>query len=109
MYTLLGKKMSVFQDLLKEEIKRLGELKEKYENEIESFPKGALSKKIRNGKPYLYLAFREKGKVKSEYIGKENSEKVQKIKELIVKRQDINQKLKQVKKELKELLKSVHE
>jgi hypothetical protein len=101
--------MSVFQDLLKEEIKRLRELKKKYENEIESFPKGSLSKKIRNGKPYLYLAYREKGKVKFEYIGREHSEKVQKIKEMIVKRQGFNQKLKQVNKELKELLKSVHE
>ena len=101
--------LSVFQDLLKEEIKRLGELKKKYEKEIVSFPKGTLSKKIRNGKPYLYLAYREKDKVKFEYVGKEDSEKVQIIKELIVKRQDINQKLKQVNKELNELLKSVHE
>jgi hypothetical protein len=37
--------MSVFQDLLKEELKRLSELKEKYEEEIESFPKGSLFKK----------------------------------------------------------------
>ena len=101
--------MSVFQDLIKEEIKRLSELKEKYEKEIESFPKGSLSNKIRNGKSYLYLAYREKNKVKFEYVGKEESEKVQKIRELIAKRQDISNKLKQVNKELKELMKSVHE
>jgi len=101
--------MSVFQDLLKEEIKRLSELKEKYEKEIENFPKGSLSNKIRNGKSYLYLAYRENNKVKFEYIGKEDSEKVQIIRELVAKRQDISNKLRQVNKELKELTKSVHE
>ena len=101
--------MSVFQDLLKEEIKRLIELKEKYEKEIGSFPKGSLSSKIRNGKSYLYLAYRKKKKVKFEYIGKEDSKKVQKIRELIAKRQEISNKLKQVNKELRELKKSVNE
>jgi len=101
--------MSVFKDMLNEEFKRLSELKSKYEKELVSFPKGSLSRKIRNNKPYFYLAYREKEKVKFEYIGKEDSKKLQITRELLLKRQDIEQKLKQVNNELKELSKSMHE
>jgi hypothetical protein len=54
----------------------LNELKVKHEKELDNYPKGILLKIFRKGKPYIYLAYRDKDKVKFEYIGKEDSEKV---------------------------------
>ena len=101
--------MSIFKDTLKEEVNRLNQLKAKYEKELESYPKGALSGKSRRGKLYYYLAYRINEKIKFDYVGKEGSEKVLSMKELISKRQTIENKLKQVKNELKEISKSINE
>jgi hypothetical protein len=80
----------------------------KYQEELKEYPKGSLSGKSRRGKIYYYLAYRINKKVKFDYVGKEGSEKVLEMKELISKRQSIEKKLKQVKSELEELLKSVN-
>ena len=101
--------MSILQDILKEEKTRLNALKQKYEKKLENLPKGSLSKKLRNNKPYYYLAYREGEKVKFQYIGKEGSEQLLILQEQVSKRYDLIRKLKQVNKELKELSKSVNE
>jgi hypothetical protein len=101
--------MSIFKDTLKEEVNRLNQLKGKYEKELESYPKGTLSGKSRGGKLYYYLAYRINKKIKFDYVGKEGSEKVLSMKGLISKRQTIENKLKQVKNELKDISKSINE
>lgn len=101
--------MSIFKDILQEEQKRLNALKNKYEQALEKLPKGSLSRKIRNKKPYYYLAYRDGDKVKFKYIGKEDSEKYRILQEQLPKRHDLLRKLQQVKKDLKELSKSAHE
>ena len=101
--------MSILQDILKEEKIRLTALKQKYEKELEKLPRGSLSKKLRNNKPYYYLAYRDGEKVKFQYIGKEDSEKLHILQKQVSKRHGLILKLKQVNEELKELSKSVNE
>lgn len=95
--------MSIIHDVIKEEHDRLKQLKQKYIQEMQMLPKGAISKKERNSKFYLYLTFREKQKVISKYIGKFGSEKVKSVIEQIEKRKVLEDKFKKVHKNLKEL------
>ena len=73
--------MSIIKHILGEELERLEKLSAKYKQEIDQLPKGAISKKQRNGINYFYLAYRYGAGVKFKYIGKESSDKV---KEMIV-------------------------
>ena len=95
--------MSVIKDVLKEEHDRLKRLKTKYTKEIQILPKGAITKKARNNKFYLYLTYREKEKVISKYIGNWESEKVKSVIKQIEKRKVIENNLKKVYKNLQEL------
>ncbi len=88
---------------MQEEYQRLQALYKKYIDKIDTYPKGTVSIKKRNNSEYLYLANRQNGKVKFNYIGSVASEKAQKIMELIKIRKDYKQKLKQVKKDLSEI------
>jgi len=95
--------MSIIQDVLKEEYERLKSLEQKYEREIEFLPKGTISKRVRNGKFYFYLVYREKQKVITQYIGKIESQKSQETIEQVKKRKQLEDKLKQVRINIKEL------
>jgi hypothetical protein len=73
--------MSILTDVLKEEQDRLGSLIKTYRREIAKLPKGSLSvKKIRHGL-YAYRAWRQKDKVRFEYLGQAESEDALKFKE----------------------------
>lgn len=93
---------------MQEEHNRLQALHKKYINKIESLPKGTVSIKKRNKGEYLYLAYRQDGKVKFDYIGSVGSEKARKIMEQVKFKKDYKQKLKQVKNDLKEIEKVIH-
>ena len=67
--------MSAVKDVIKEEYNRLNSLVKMYDDKILLYPKGSISIKKRSGNSYCYLAYREKQKVRFEYIGKEGSEK----------------------------------
>lgn len=95
--------MSIIQHVLSEELERLEKLAQKYKRALSSLPKGSLSKKTRNGQVYIYRAYREKDKVKFEYIGKESSSASQEAQKALSKRQDYLSKLKKVNKDLIEL------
>jgi hypothetical protein len=71
--------MSGIKSVVLEENARLHELIELYNKNISQFPKGSLVKKKRGKQFYCYLSYREAGKVKSDYIGSVNSEKVQEL------------------------------
>ena len=92
--------MSVIRNILEEERERLSKLLEKYKKEIEKLPRGSISKKIRNGKWYLYRAYREKKSVKFEYIGKESSLKAQEIDKQIQKRKKYQSLIAEVRRDL---------
>jgi len=95
--------MSIIKDVINEEQERLKKLKQKYIHEIQSLPKGAVSKKERKGKFYLYLTYREKQKVISEYIGNWESVKAKSVIKQIEQRRILDKKLKKVKENLQEL------
>jgi len=95
--------MSVIQHVLKEELERLEELAHKYEDKVNSLPKGSLSRKLRNGKAYLYFAYRDKRKVIFKYIGKESSESSIKAKAQRDERQKYINSLRKVQKDMDEI------
>ena len=100
--------MSYIKSIMQEEHRRLQALYQKYLDKIDSFPKGAVSIKKRNQNEYLYLANRQGGKVKFNYIGSVASEKARKIMDQVNDRKNFESKLKQVKNDLKEIGKVIH-
>lgn len=88
--------MAMVFDILEEERKRLSELKERYERQLSELPKGALSRKKRWNREYVYLVYRKEGKVTFEYIGPVGSEAVKEIAEKINSRKELEAKLQQV-------------
>ncbi len=101
--------MSIVRDILNEEKKRLLELKDNIENQIGSLPKGSLSKKKRGNNWFVYLAYREEQKVKFKYIGKDKSDRVLSINDSIIKRKKLEEKLKNIKLDLKEVKRGLSE
>ncbi|MDO9264884.1 MAG: hypothetical protein Q7U02_13030 [Desulfosalsimonadaceae bacterium] len=100
--------MSYIKSIMQEEHQRLQALYQKYLDKIDFFPKGAVSIKKRNQNEYLYLANRQGGKVKFNYIGSVASEKARKIMDQVIDRKNFESKLKQVKNDLKEIGKVIH-
>jgi 2-oxo-4-hydroxy-4-carboxy--5-ureidoimidazoline (OHCU) decarboxylase len=101
--------MSYIKNKMQEEHQRLQALYQKYLEKIDSFPKGTVSIKKRNKNEYLYLASRQGDRVKFDYIGSVDSEKARKIMDQVNTRKSYESKLKQVKSDLKEIGKVIHE
>lgn len=101
--------MSPIKSILKEELQRLERLCQKYREEINKLPRGSISEKERKGNSYAYLAFREDGKVRFEYIGNIQSDKVKELRRLVEERRRYERLMKQAQKNLKELKKLLHE
>lgn len=92
--------MAMVFDILEEERKRLISLKEKYKRQLSGLPKGSLSRKKRWNREYVYLAYRESGKIKFDYIGPVDSEAVKELSDKIDQRKELEDKLQQVNKNL---------
>ena len=71
--------MGYIHQVMNDEHQRLQALAQKYQDKIESFPKGTVSVKKRKDRKYVYLARRKDGKLKFDYIGPMASEKAQKV------------------------------
>ncbi len=100
--------MSYVNNILQEEFERLKSLSEMYMDEIRLLPRGSVSIKKRNYKEYLYLAYREKDKVRFEYIGPLISEKAIAVIKKIEQRKDFEHKIKQIKNDLTEIEKVIN-
>jgi hypothetical protein len=100
-------KDSILSSILKEEQERLEALSRLYRKEINKLLKGYISIKKIKGNEYAYLSFRDKGMVRSIYLGKPSSKKVAKVKEQIKHRKDYELKLKEIGKNLKEIEKAL--
>ncbi len=88
--------------------RRLEAQLEELEQEKEKFAKGSLQKKTIKNKVYVYLAYRDKNdnnKVKTTYIAKENDVKVDKLRAELTMRNQIDEVLKMLKLEYKEMCK----
>ena len=70
------------------------------ENKLQNLPKGSITQKPINGKNYFYLNYRDGKKVRSKYLGNEESY-ILNLKEKIRERQELEKQLKDVQKEIK--------
>ena len=95
--------MAIVFDVLEEERQRLQSLKQLYEKQIAELPRGSLSRKKRWNKEYVYRAFRESGRVKFEYVGPVGSEAAEEIGAQIKRRRGLEDKLKKVRENLKDV------
>ena len=92
--------MALVFDVLEEEKHRLLSLEAKYRQQLTELPRGSISRKKRRNREYLYLAYRDSGKVKFEYIGPVGSEAAQEAEVQVQRRKDLERKLRQVEENL---------
>ena len=95
--------MGIIRGILEEELDRLKELEVFYKEKIEDSIRGSVSVKERGGRKYLYLAHREGKKVVFEYVGKDEPEIRDALNERIRQRKEYQEKLRQVKENIKEV------
>ncbi len=100
--------MSAVKDVIQEEYNRLNALGIFYAEKICAFPKGSVCVKLRKGNQYCYRAYREKKKVRFEYLGRKDSDAVKKIEKEIDERRKYEEKKKQVNENLAEVRKLLH-
>ncbi len=100
--------MSYVKGILKEEYERLRVLYAKYRDKTGALPRGCVSIKNRKGLHYLYLASRKSGKVCFLYVGPVSSSHAQSVLKKIDQRKKYEGKLKEIKKDLREIEKALH-
>lgn len=101
--------MSALKPILQEEQQRLERLCLKYRLEIDNLPKGSISAKVRKGRSYAYLAYRDKGKVVFKYLGGVQSAKIAELRKKIQSRKRFESLLKIARANLKELKRALHD
>ena len=99
---------TVIYGLLKEEKERNLEMQGTHLREIDSLPKGVIVAKTTNGKKYYYLRYRDKDKVRADYLGSDESA-LDDIKFKIAKRKHLQGIVKRLKLEYKQICKIVKE
>ena len=85
--------MSLLENAVVQEQRRIEYMIEKYETELADLPKGVLIAKMIKGNQYYYLQYRSGKKTISEYIGRK-SDKVEKVQQQIERRRHIQSMLK---------------
>lgn len=95
--------MAMVFDILEEEKRRLLSLKQRYEQRLSELPKGSPSRKKRRNREYLYLAYRDSGKVKFDYIGPADSKAAVNAEARVQQRKELEEKLRQVQENLAEV------
>ena len=85
--------MSILLGVLNEEYERSCRIIDSLKAEIDSLPRGYISRKKINGKEYCYIQYREGGKVKSRYI---RPEQVDEVKKQIARRKSLEKQLREI-------------
>jgi len=91
--------MSYYKKTTLREIERMSALRDVYDKQLASLPKGSLQVKERKGKKYYYLTYRNNGRVISEYAGNDETV-IAELKEKLERRKCIAKLLKSIKSEL---------
>ncbi len=99
--------MSTIHSILAEELERLTQLQKRYLDEFRSLPSGSLSIKKRKGSNYAYLSYRDNEKIKTDYIGPADSEKVKEVEKQISKRKELKELIKTTQQRIKEIKKAL--
>ena len=98
--------MSVYLNSLAEDIDRIKRNISSYEKRISSYPQGSIMTRNLNGHEYIYLKFRKDGKVIQKYVSRYSKEKYQEYERKIEERRQLQQELKDLKREEKEMCKA---
>lgn len=94
--------MTIATQIIEQELERNGRMVKEYESELLKLPKGKLTIKKINAHSYYYLKYRDGDKIVTKYVGNENYD-LSDLKEKLDKRKHIEEMLKQLKAERKEL------
>lgn len=97
---------TVIYSTLQEEKKRNLEMQKTYSQQIKSLPKGTIFIKTISGNNYYYLKYRQKNKVKTDYLGKDENA-AQDIAKKIEERKHLQEIIKRLKLEYKQICKIV--
>ena len=92
--------MSILDKVLSEEYDRMKKMRIAMKKELDSLPKGYVSKKTINGKQYSYLQMRQAGKIVSEFISEKNVETIEKQ---IKKRNQLKMSIKEIDNNIKKI------
>jgi hypothetical protein len=94
--------MLIATQIIEKEIERNGRMIKEYESELLKLPKGKVTIKKINSHSYYYLKYRNGEKVVTKYVGKDNCD-LSELNDQLDKRKHIEEMLKQLKYERKEL------
>jgi len=97
---------TIVYGMLQEEKQRNLETQETYRHEIMSLPKGSVVVKKISGNDYYYLKYRQDNKIKTDYLGRDKK-KVECVKRKIEKRKHLQDVLKRLRMEYKQICKIV--
>lgn len=104
--------MSVYSDILKEDIERVQRIAEQYRNRISEFPKGSIMVREFGNKRYIYLKYRENGKVIQEYVSCFDEKKCEELRNQINERKALEKEYKDLimqEKDMKKALRALGE
>jgi len=101
--------MKVLKGILKEEEQRLKEARGSYEREIEKLPRGSIQIKKIKERDYAYRAYRKGERVVYEYVGDLKPEKLKELGKKIELRRLYEQKLREVRQNLREVRRMVRD
>lgn len=82
---------------------RLERMVEHLTEEIDSRPRGSIVMKTKSGSQYAYVVYRDKGKVKTDYVGKPMDRSVTRLAAKILERRKYRRDLRKVRMELERI------
>lgn len=94
---------SIIRIMLKNEYDRTLRMIEIYRDELQKYPIGSPVIRKHSNNSYMYLAYRDNGKVINKYIGNINSEKVKRLEKDLMKRKYLSDVLDKMEFERKEI------
>lgn len=94
---------SIIRIMLKNEYDRTLRMLEIYRDELQKYPIGSPVIRKHSNNSYMYLAYRDNGKVINKYIGNINSEKVKRLEKDLMKRRYLSDVLNKMEFERKEI------
>lgn len=94
---------SIIRIMLKDEYDRTLRMIKSYRDELQKYPIGSPVIRKHSNNSYMYLAYRDNGKVINKYIGNINSEKVKKLEKDLMKRKYLSDVLSKMEFERKEI------
>lgn len=99
--------MSIYQETLKEELKRNLESQKVFSKKLESSLRGSLCIKKINSNDYYYLKYRQDNKVVTKYVGSVKNSNIEQIRKEINKSNEMNKVLHELKRNEKKLRRAI--